>query len=72
MKSSHWGGGAILAAAIVAAWTRFGSGPPDVRVLSATEKENCGLSVEVTEGPYYVSGTGAPKDGNLITADCEF
>ena len=67
MKIRLWGGVAILAVAIVAAWMRFGAGMPDVKALSAAEKANCGLSVEVTEGPYYVSGTGALKNGNLNT-----
>ena len=65
MKNSLWGGVAILAVAIVAAWMRFGAGPPDVKALSAADKANCGLSVEVTEGPYYVSGTSAVKEANL-------
>jgi protocatechuate 3,4-dioxygenase beta subunit len=33
--------------------------------LSAAEKANCGATAQVTEGPYYVSGTAALADGNL-------
>ena len=41
---------------------------PFGRTLTAEEKASCGLSVEVTEGPYYVSGTSALVDGNLNTS----
>ena len=59
--------GAVAVVAIAAAITfaRSMGGPPDVKVLSAAGKAACGLSIEVTEGPYYVSGTSALKDGNL-------
>lgn len=42
-----------------------GMGGPGGRVLTAEEKKNCGITAEVTEGPYYVSGTAALTDGNL-------
>ena len=42
---------------------------PFGHTLTAEEKANCGLSVEVTEGPYYVSGTSALADGNLNTSN---
>ena len=35
------------------------------KVLTAAEKKACGLTAEVTEGPYFVSGTDALPDGNL-------
>ncbi|MDE2446238.1 MAG: hypothetical protein KGO94_08665 [Alphaproteobacteria bacterium] len=44
----------------------LGFGPPPMgKVLTAAEKANCGLTAEVTEGPYYVSGTAEFKDGNV-------
>ena len=39
--------------------------PPDGKILTAAEKSNCGKTAEVTEGPYYVSGTAEFKDGNV-------
>jgi protocatechuate 3,4-dioxygenase beta subunit len=33
--------------------------------LTAEQKADCALSVAVTEGPYFVSGTAALVDGNL-------
>jgi protocatechuate 3,4-dioxygenase beta subunit len=45
----------------------FGGGMMGGKVLTAAEKSNCGLTAEVTEGPYYVSGTSAVVDGNLNT-----
>ena len=39
--------------------------PPDGKILTAAEKSNCGKTAEVTEGPYYVSGTSEFKDGNV-------
>ena len=62
MRNFLLGAVAIVAIAVV---VTFMSGPPDARVLSAAEKAACGLSVAVTEGPYFVSGTAALKDGNL-------
>ncbi len=34
-------------------------------VLTTEEKTHCGITAEVTEGPYYVSGAPALGDGNL-------
>jgi protocatechuate 3,4-dioxygenase beta subunit len=45
----------------------FGFGPPSGKTLTAAEKANCGITAEVTEGPYFVSGTAALVDGNLNT-----
>jgi protocatechuate 3,4-dioxygenase beta subunit len=49
----------------------LGFGPPDAKILNAAEKASCGLSVAVTEGPYYVSGTSALQDGKLNTTNLE-
>jgi protocatechuate 3,4-dioxygenase beta subunit len=38
---------------------------PVGHTLTAAEKAACGLSVEVTEGPYFVTGTPALTNGNL-------
>jgi protocatechuate 3,4-dioxygenase beta subunit len=38
---------------------------PEGKVLTAEEKKVCGITAEVTEGPYYVSGMGPLKNGNL-------
>ncbi len=43
----------------------FGFGPLGGKILTAAEKANCGITAEVTEGPYYVSGIAALVDGNL-------
>ena len=60
---------AILLAAGVLAASQTGLLPglngPMGKVLTAEEKKNCGITAEVTEGPYYVSGTAALTDGNL-------
>lgn len=50
---------------------RYGSldPPPDGKILTAAEKSNCGKTAEVTEGPYYVSGTAEFKDGNVNTTN---
>jgi protocatechuate 3,4-dioxygenase beta subunit len=45
----------------------FGFAPPVGKVLTVAEKANCGITAEVTEGPYYVSGTSALVNGNLNT-----
>jgi protocatechuate 3,4-dioxygenase beta subunit len=42
-----------------------GMGGPMGKVLTAAEKKACGLTAEVTEGPYFVSGTDALPEGNL-------
>ena len=65
MKNFLLGAIAVVAIAAAVTFARSMGGPPDVKILSAAEKAACGLSVEVTEGPYYVSGTAALKDGNL-------
>ena len=65
MKNILWGAIIVLCLSVIATW--MGGGPLDARVLSAKEKTNCGLSVEVTEGPFFVSGTQALTDGNLNT-----
>jgi protocatechuate 3,4-dioxygenase beta subunit len=59
--------GAVVVLALAAGISAFNivNGPPDVKALTAAEKANCGLSVAVTEGPYYVSGSVALKDSNL-------
>ena len=46
-----------------------GLGGPMGKVLTAEEKKTCGLTAEVTEGPYFVSGTDALLDGNLNYAN---
>ena len=60
---------AILLVAGVLAANQTGLLPgmngPMGKVLTAEEKKNCGITAEVTEGPYYVSGTDALPDGNL-------
>ena len=65
MQKILLGAAAVVAIAAGVTFAQFGMGPPDAKVLSAAEKANCGLSVEVTEGPYYVSGSGALSEGNL-------
>jgi protocatechuate 3,4-dioxygenase beta subunit len=39
--------------------------PMFAKALTAAEKQNCGITAEVTEGPYYVSGMPELKDGEL-------
>lgn len=39
--------------------------PPMGTTLTAAEKSNCGITAEVTEGPYYLSGTTEFKEGNV-------
>ena len=59
----------ILLAAGVLAASQTGLLPgmngPAGKTLTAVEKKNCGITAEVTEGPFFVSGTGALADGNL-------
>ena len=59
------GAGLVVILSLAAGAWHVLAGPPDVKVLSAAEKAACGLSVSATEGPYYVSGTGALKDNAL-------
>jgi len=40
-------------------------GGPGGNGLTAEQKQVCGLTTSVTEGPYYVSDTAALKDGEL-------
>jgi protocatechuate 3,4-dioxygenase beta subunit len=42
-----------------------GFGQAAEKVLTVEEKKTCGLTAEVTGGPYYVSGTGKLKGGVL-------
>jgi protocatechuate 3,4-dioxygenase beta subunit len=46
----------------------IGFGPAGGISLTAAEKANCGITAEVTEGPYFVSGTAALANNNLNTA----
>lgn len=39
--------------------------PPGGNALTAEQKRSCGITAQVTEGPYYVSGAELLKDGNL-------
>ncbi len=59
--------GAVIFLALAAGISAFNivNGLPGGTVLTAAEKASCGLSVAVTEGPYYVFGTAALEDGNL-------
>ncbi len=60
--------GACAVVALALAVSQFGpllAGPPGTAALSAEEKANCGLSVAVTEGPYFVSGTAALANNEL-------
>jgi protocatechuate 3,4-dioxygenase beta subunit len=41
------------------------------QILTTEQKANCGLTAEVTEGPYFVSGTQELKDGNLNSTNLE-
>jgi hypothetical protein len=54
---------ATLAVASYLVMYRFGG--PSVIVLTGAEKAACALTVEVTEGPYWVSGMPELKAGNL-------
>ncbi len=69
MRNFLLGAVAVLAIAAGVTSMRNLGGPPDAKVLTAAEKAGCGLSVAVTEGPYFVSGTGALKDNNLNTSN---
>ncbi len=60
----------VVAAAVVVAVGYFAvrafvQPPMFAKALTAAEKQNCGITAEVTEGPYYVSGMPELKDGQL-------
>lgn len=60
----------LLAVAVVIAVGYFAvrtvvQPPMFAKALTAAEKQNCGITAEVTEGPYYVSGMPELKDGQL-------
>jgi protocatechuate 3,4-dioxygenase beta subunit len=59
-------GVAVLALVILGFWLYgpFGM-PPMGKTLTPAEKLVCGITAEVTEGPYYVSGTPLLVNGNL-------
>ena len=65
------GGLAVLLLAGVAAFVLrpmvFGS--PAGVTLAAAQKAGCGITAQVTEGPYYVSGTAALVNGNLNSSN---
>jgi len=61
---------AALAAIAGGATLLFRGGPPR-HVLTAAEKNACGLTVEAVEGPYHVNGLGELADGNLNTTNLE-
>ena len=55
-----------VACLLLAGVTTFVAGPMlGGKVLTAAEKTACGKTAEVTEGPFYVSGTSEFKDGNV-------
>lgn len=56
---------AATAAGSVAFAAKLLRGGPPVQALSAAEKTACGLTVEATEGPYWVSGMPELVNGNL-------
>jgi protocatechuate 3,4-dioxygenase beta subunit len=61
MKKFLMGAVAVLVLAFVASqFAGLGA-----KTLTAAEKANCGLSVAVTEGPYFVSSTAALANGNV-------
>jgi protocatechuate 3,4-dioxygenase beta subunit len=69
--------GFVVAAAIAAAGVaaaaavlRFAGGLPR-RILTAAEKQGCGLTVGAVEGPYWVSGMPELVDGNLNSTALE-
>jgi protocatechuate 3,4-dioxygenase beta subunit len=67
MKTSTLGAIAVALTAATISYFTFpmGFGPPGGVTLTAAEKAACGITAEVTEGPYFVSGTRALVDGNL-------
>jgi protocatechuate 3,4-dioxygenase beta subunit len=57
----------VVIAALIVGVLGFipGLGGPAAGVLTAAEKRTCGITAEVTEGPYYVSDTAGLSNGNL-------
>ncbi len=63
-------GALVVLMVAIAAWFLVLSpngvgGPMDGKVLTVAEKAQCGITAEVTEGPYYVSGTKKLVNGDL-------
>ncbi len=56
---------AAIATAATYAASRTFRGPMMMRKLTAAEKSACGLTVETTEGPFWVSGLNELKEGVL-------
>jgi protocatechuate 3,4-dioxygenase beta subunit len=59
---------AALGAAGFALTRIFRSGPP-VKALTAAEKAVCGLTIQATEGPYWISDMQELNNGNLNFAN---
>jgi protocatechuate 3,4-dioxygenase beta subunit len=70
MKKIAFGAIAVVVLAGIATYVAqpFGADMMGGKTLTAAEKANCGITAEVTEGPYYVSGTTALADNNLNTS----
>jgi protocatechuate 3,4-dioxygenase beta subunit len=62
---------ALVSGAAAAVMRPFGIGAPRGQALGAAEKRACVLTVEATEGPFWVSGAQELGDGNLNTATLE-
>jgi protocatechuate 3,4-dioxygenase beta subunit len=61
-----------IAVMIAAAIATFSGQPMGLsQTLTAEQKANCGMTAEVTEGPYFVSDTPELKDGNLNSTNLE-
>jgi protocatechuate 3,4-dioxygenase beta subunit len=66
MKKFLWGACAVIALGVfVTQLAPKFMGLLGGKTLTAEEKSSCGLSVSVTEGPYFVSGTAALANNNL-------
>jgi protocatechuate 3,4-dioxygenase beta subunit len=67
MKKITWGALAVILLAGIATYVGqpFGAGVLGMNKLSESEKASCGITAQVTEGPYFVSGTAALADNNL-------
>ena len=61
----------VVAAGLAAAKSGLvpGLNGPMGAVLTAEQKKTCGLTAEVTEGPFFVSQTAGLADGNLNYAN---